>query len=116
MRDAVQRRDLRQFGPHPSDHHYHVIAHRCGYEDDLHAYTFEHEVVHELLWERLLDRQSPVLWALAHITDLAGSEAAFEALSVQAFQAYLRGNVQQIAGGVDWLALKRTAQMLLAAS
>jgi hypothetical protein len=98
---------------HPQDPHYHVIAHRTGYEDDLHAYCLEHELVHCLLSERLHSRASPVLWALAHATEISGAEAAFEELSVQAFQRYLRAAEQPIVGGIDWLALKREAEVLL---
>lgn len=99
---------------HPKDPHYHVIAHRCGYEDDLHRYCVEHEAVHCLLSERLHGRASPVLWALAHGAELAGPDAAFEELAVQAFQRYLRANEQPIVGAVDWGVLKREAEVLLA--
>jgi hypothetical protein len=93
-----------------------VIAHRCGYEDDLHAYCFEHEVVHCLLAERFRNGPSPILWALAHGSELTGPAAAFEEISVQAFQRYLRANEQPIVGGVDWGELKRVALEVLSAS
>jgi hypothetical protein len=102
--------------PHPQDPHYHVVAHRTGYEDDLHAYTLEHEFVHCFLSERLHGRPSPVLWALAHGSELTGAAAAFEELSVQAFQRYLRANEQPIVGRVDWGRLKRDALSLLLAA
>jgi hypothetical protein len=99
--------------PHPQDPHYHVIAHRTGYEDDLHAYTLEHEFVHCFLSERLHGRPSPVLWALAHGGELAPADAALEELAVQAFQRYLRAGEQPIVGGIDWGKMKRDALALL---
>lgn len=100
--------------PHPQDPHYHVVAHRCGYEDDLHAYTLEHEFAHCLLAERLQQRASPVLWALAHGTEASAGDAALEELAVQSFQRYLRANEQPIVGGIDWGLMKREALALLA--
>src|SRR5213075_3490181 len=61
--------------------HYFVIAHRCGYGDDILSYCREHEFVHELLSERLTGGPSRVLWRLAHKDrPLTGSESAWEEL------------------------------------
>lgn len=51
--------------PHETPH-YHVIAARCGYGDDIRAYSREHEFAHAFVEERLHGRPSGVLWALAH--------------------------------------------------
>lgn len=101
--------------PHPRDPHYHVIAHRTGYEDDLHAYAFEHEFVHCYLSERLHGRPSAILWAIAHGAELTGPASAFEEIAVQSFQRYLRSNEQPIVAGVDWAALKAEALGFLSA-
>lgn len=66
-----------------------------------------------MLSEELRGGPSAVLWALAHGYELSGPAAAFEELSVQAFQRYLRANEQPIVGGVDWGAMKRRALELL---
>ncbi len=51
--------DGTSYGAVPHDTpHYHVVAHRCGYGDDLLAYCREHEVCHHLLSEWLSRRSS----------------------------------------------------------
>jgi hypothetical protein len=92
--------------PHPGVLHYSVISHRCGYGDDLRAYTREHELAHAFLEERLHDRPSEVLWALAHGTMLTGKQAAYEECMAQTFQAFVRANQRPIIGGVPWDAMK----------
>ena len=64
-------------------HHYHVIAHRLGYGDDIASYTLEHEVMHSFVSEWFYDKPSPVLWAIAHGKMLPGKEAAFEEIVAQ---------------------------------
>jgi hypothetical protein len=100
--------------PHPHDHHYYVIAHRCGYGDDILAYCRQHDFCHAFVEEWLFDRPSLVLWGLAHRKPLSGKSAAYEECMAQAFQAYLRGNQEPIIGGVDWFGMKRAALRLLA--
>lgn len=99
--------------PHPDQPHYHAVAHRCGYADDLAAYCFEHEFAHSFLCERLLDRECPVLRACSEDRESSGAEAAFEELAVQAFQQFLRANQRPFAGDVNWDALKTEALKLL---
>jgi hypothetical protein len=98
--------------PHDT-HHYHVIAHRCGYADDIMAYCREHEFAHSFMEERLQDRPSRVLWGVAHNQQLSGPEAAYEEMMAQAFQRWLRAGERPIISGVDWDALKRDALRLL---
>ena len=97
---------------HWHDRHYAVIAHRCGYGDDLRAYTIEHEVCHHLLAEALYGTVSPVLWGLACGVPLPPAYAAQEELAVQALQRFVRAAERPIVGGVDWDALK--ARVLVA--
>lgn len=100
--------------PHDTPH-YHVIAHRCGYGDDLLAYCREHEVCHHLVSEWLLRRPSPVLWGLAHGRELTAAEAVFEEMAAQGLQRWVRANERPIIGGVDWNALKTQAVTLMGA-
>lgn len=92
--------------PHPWDHHYHVIAHRCGYEDNLHSYTIEHETAHHVVEEVLFDRPSRVLLGLASGKPLSPQESAGEELLAQTLQRYARASEQPIIGGVDWARLR----------
>jgi hypothetical protein len=98
--------------PHDT-HHYHVIAHRCGYEDDILAYCREHEFAHAFLEERLHDRPSQVLWRLAHHLPTDDRTHAYEEIATQAFQEWLRTARRPITSGVDWIRLKREALRLL---
>lgn len=98
--------------PHDT-HHYHVIAHRCGYGDDVHRYCFEHDFLHSFLCERLFDTPSPILWGVAHERPLSSEQSAFEELSVQATQRYLRSNERPIISGIGWDELKRDALCIL---
>jgi hypothetical protein len=99
--------------PHPQDQHYCVIAHRCGYSDDIHTYCYEHDFVHLFLSEWLHDRPSPILWALAHGSELTGHQAALEEVGVQTFQRWMRAAEQPIVGGVDWFSMRSRALELL---
>ena len=96
--------------------HYHVIAHRCGYGDDLAAYAFEHDACHSIVAERLGPkiRASAVLWPLAHGHSPDAAESLLEEFAAQALQRWLRAAERPILGGVDWDALKReTLEWLL---
>jgi hypothetical protein len=99
--------------PHPGNHHYHVISHRLGYGDDVLAYCREHELCHSLVEERLHDRPSRVLWALAHGSTLSGRDAAYEELTAQTLQRWLRANERPIISGVRWDEIKRDALEML---
>jgi hypothetical protein len=108
--------------PHPADHHYHVVSHRCGYSDDLMRYRVEHEVCHSFLAERILPfvgcdggQASHVLWNLAHGRKPWPGFAVSEEALVQTFQAWLRANQEPIIGDVDWRGLKAEALGLLEA-
>lgn len=94
---------------HHTTPHYYVIAHRLGYGDDLRQYALEHEVCHHLVCEWLLERPSPVLWALAHGEPVDAGEAAFEELAAMALQRWVRANERPIVGNVDWDGLKELA-------
>jgi len=94
-------------------HHYHVIAHRLGYGDDVLAYCREHEVCHHLICEWLLERHSPILWGLAHGEEIDPNAAVFEEMGAQALQRWVRANERPIIGGVDWDSLKQRALELM---
>jgi hypothetical protein len=98
--------------PHHTPH-YHVIAHRTGYGDDVLAYCQEHEFCHLFLEERLYDRPSLVLTGVATLKMLNGREAAYEEVAAQTFQRWLRANERPICSGLDWDGLKRDALDLL---
>lgn len=106
--------DGASYGAQPHDTpHYHVIAHRCGYGDDLLTYCREHEVCH-LLAECYFVLGGPsVLRKLAHGQPVLPQAAATEELVVMALQRWLRANERPIVGGVDWDALKRAALSIL---
>jgi hypothetical protein len=90
----------------PSDPHYRVISHRCGYQDDTLRYCIEHEIAHLVVEEWLFDRPSRVLTALAAGSPLEPHEAAYEEGMAQMLQRYARANEQPIIGGVDWLGMR----------
>jgi hypothetical protein len=98
--------------PHETPHYY-VIAHRCGYGDDVIAYAREHDFCHHFVAERLQRRPSQVLAALAIGREPDPIEALIEEMAVQMFQRWLRANERPIVGGVDWDALKADALGLL---
>lgn len=87
--------------PHMTPHYY-VIAHRCGYGDDIASYCFEHEVAHAVVSEWLWDRPSPVLDTLASGAMLTGKEAVAEELLAQTLQRFVRAGERPIIGGVKW--------------
>lgn len=88
--------------PHPEQPHYHVIAHRCGYGDNLLAYCREHELAHIVVAEELCGGASPVLLAQSSGFDLAPGEDVLEELAAQALQRFVRANERPIVGGVEW--------------
>lgn len=94
--------------------HYHVIAHRLGYGDDVDAYCFEHEFAHAFVEQEMHDRPSRVLWGLAHGKMLRGTDAAYEEIAAQTLQRWLRTNERPILSGVDWDGFKAKALALLA--
>jgi hypothetical protein len=102
--------DGSSYGAHPHDtHHYHVIAHRCGYGDDILAYAREHEACHHIVSEWIMGRPSQVLWPLAHGYDPDPADAVQEEALTMTFQRWLRANERPIIGGVDWDGLKARA-------
>jgi hypothetical protein len=100
--------------PHPEQPHYHVIAHRCGYGDDLLAYCREHEFCHSFWAKRIWGEPSIVLNALAHGEKPPRARALSEEIAAQTFQRWLRANERPILAGCDWDVLKREALELLA--
>lgn len=98
--------------PHHS-HHYHVIAHRLGYSDNVLAYAREHEVCHHIVSEWIGGHTSKVLWPLAHGREPDAYEAMQEEALAMTFQRWLRANERPIIGGVDWTALRDRAISLI---
>lgn len=102
--------DGTSYGAQPHDtHHYHVIAHRSGYGDDILAYCREHEVAHHIVAEWIAGRCSQVLWPLAHGYEPDPADAVMEEIAAQTFQRWLRANERPIVGGCDWDGIKRRA-------
>jgi hypothetical protein len=99
--------DGTSYGAVPHDTpHYHVIAHRCGYGDDLLAYCREHEACHLIGEEWFHNRPSRIIWGLAHNLPPSPHEAAYEEIAAQALQRWVRTNERPIIGGVDWDGLR----------
>lgn len=109
-------RDVSAWPPDPPDPHYHVIAHRCGYGDDLRAYCREHEFAHAFVAERIADQPSVVLMWQAQLQPLYQAAALFEEIAAQTFQRWLRANERPILAGADWDQLKGDALALLEAA
>jgi hypothetical protein len=93
-----------------------VIAHRCGYGDDVDRYCWEHDIAHHLVAHWLQDAESAVLAGLARRRPLTGRQAAYEEMMAQAFQRWLRANEQPIVGGARWHDWKAEALALLDAA
>lgn len=91
--------------------HYYVIAHRCGYGDDLLDYCREHDFFHAFCEEYFHNRASPVLWGLAHQMDV--EDSTYEELLVQSCQRWVRGNERPIIGNIDWDDFKKQSIGLL---
>jgi hypothetical protein len=88
--------------PHPEVTHYHVVAHRCGYGDDLLAYCVEHEVARSFTAQKLRDKVSSVLWALAHDEPVDRAAAIEEETMVLMVQRWARANERPLLDGADW--------------
>jgi hypothetical protein len=101
--------------PHDTPH-YHVIAHRCGYGDDLLSYCREHEICHLVVEECLHDRPSRILWGLAHGEPIGPAEAAYEEMAAQTLQRFIRAAERPIIGGIDWDGIRDFALTKLGAS
>ncbi|RSV15671.1 hypothetical protein CA235_07405 [Sphingomonas sp. ABOLF] len=119
-------RDDSSYGALPHDTpDYDEIARRCGYWEGWPGlgpllrgqarlrYCREHEVCHHLVGEAFYNGPSPVLWALAHGSEVTLQEAALEEAMVMTLQRWLRANERPIIGGVEWSALKSRALALL---
>lgn len=87
--------------PHPEQLHYHVIAHRCGYGDDLLAYCQEHELAHHVVAEAF-GSPSLVLFALAHGDEPGPAIAAAEESLAINLQRYVRTNEHPMVDGFPW--------------
>lgn len=103
--------------PHDTPH-YHVIAHRLGYGDDLLRYCQEHEFCHSFIAERLKAAPSFVLHRLARGDRFDRDprdrgEVLYEELAAQQLQRWLRANERPIVSGCDWDQLKHDALRLL---
>lgn len=109
--------DGTSYGAQPHDTpHYHVIAHRCGYGDDLLRYAREHEVCHLIVEREFLDGRPSVLRELADGWPAHPDDAAMEEAMVMTLQRWLRANERPIIGGVEWDRIKRDALALLDAA
>lgn len=95
--------------------HYHVIAHRLGYGDDVLAYCREHEVCHSLVSEWFEDAPSAVLWDLAHERKTDPIVALREEVMVQLVQRWVRAAERPILADVDWDGLRAWALEVLGA-
>lgn len=106
--------DGTSYGAHPHDtHHYYVIAHRCGYGDDVLAYAREHEACHHIVGHWIKQGGSDVIGPLAHGVQPDPVKAVMEEAMTMIFQRWLRANERPIIGGVDWDGLKVRALTLL---
>lgn len=92
--------------PHPEEPHYHVIAHRCGYGDDLLAYCREHELAHAIVAQEFRGWVSWALHAQAHGYTPTAFSSTYEEIVAQTLQRWARANERPIVGGVDWDAIK----------
>jgi hypothetical protein len=92
--------------PHPEDPHYAVIAHRCGYRDDLLGYCREHELAHILVSQEIRGTPSYVIDAQALGVEPDLGMAIPEEFAAQALQRFARANEEPIIAGFDWNALR----------
>jgi hypothetical protein len=104
---------------------YDEITRRCGYATDFGPglpditgigrldYCREHEVAHHLVGEAFYNGPSPILWAVAHGSEVTPQEAALEEAMVMTLQRWIRAGERPIIGGVDWGRLKARALILL---
>lgn len=117
--------DGSHYGAQPHDTpHYDEIARRCGYwtwsayrgqpPADKRAaarlaYCREHEVCHHIVGGLFYGGHSPILWSLAHGSEVTAEAAALEEAMVMTVQRWIRANERPIIGGVDWDAVRRGA-------
>lgn len=87
--------------PH-DDHHYHVIAHRCGYGDDILAYCREHDLAHIVAAEEFNNMPSCVLNAQAHGREPHTGLALQEEVAAQVIQRWVRARERPIIANFDW--------------
>jgi heat shock protein HspQ len=92
--------------PHAEQPHYHVIAHRCGYGDDVMAYCREHELAHAVISQELLEAPSLVLFGQAYELPVKPGHALLEEMAAQVLQRWVRANERPILAGHDWDAIK----------
>lgn len=92
--------------PHPEEHHYHVISHRCGYGSDVMKYCREHELAHAFLAQEFRSSPSYVLQSIAQGNRPRSGRAILEEMAVQMFQRWCRANERPIIANCDWDALK----------
>lgn len=88
-------------------HHYHVISHRLGYEDDILRYCREHELLHHVAGYWIKSRHSEVIWPLAHGEKPDLIVSMNEELLVQTLQRWIRCNERPFIADVDWGIIKR---------
>lgn len=112
--------------PHDTPH-YREIAMRCGYLSRIPldiatvdawkiaclAYCQEHEFAHAFMAQKLFDRPSAVLEAIAMGHPLRGNHAIYEEITAQTFQRWTRAHERPIVGGADWDGWKAEALELL---
>lgn len=100
--------------PHDT-HHYHVVAHRLGYGDDILAYCQQHEFAHSFVAQELKNGPSVVLWELAHGRQADRGAVIYEEATAQTFQRWLQAGEMPIISGADWERMRVDARRLLAA-
>lgn len=102
--------DLADVEAQPHDtHHYHVIAHRCGYGDDIGRYCQEHEFFHSFCAEYFMDGLSDVLFCLSDGANIPPFTAGLEENFVMTCQRWVRANERPIIGGLNWDLFKAEA-------
>lgn len=94
--------------PHDTPH-YHVNAHRLGYNGDLLTYCRDHDFFHAFCEQWFFDRPSLTLWAVAHNEPVPEDADAYEEMAVMTCQRWVRANERPIIGNVDWDLFKTTA-------
>lgn len=93
--------------PHPEVPHYHVIAHRCGYADDLLAYCREHDLAHAVVAEEFMKEPSYVLRCSAlEQQPQDRARVIYEECMVQMLQRWVRANERPIIEGWSWSVLR----------
>jgi hypothetical protein len=92
---------------------YREVAAFAGYDDPL-LYCLEHEFFHSLIAERVFDKESGVLWALAH-SEPPPLITVHEESATILFQRFFQGEKMfATSPRVDWFAIRDDAKRLLA--